>query len=86
MKEVKQGDRVLFWPGYVDIGHQQTKDTPFVAFVAYVWNNYKVNLTYVDHNGQQFGAVQVNVVHKPEDKPAGEKEHRYCEYFCSTES
>lgn len=30
------------------------EDQPWLAFVAYVWDEHKVNLTIFDNNGQQF--------------------------------
>lgn len=67
------GRVVLFWAK-----PPSEQGQPFAATVAYVHGDRAVNLSYVDHNGQQHAATSVQLV-QPEDLTSNES--YYCEWM-----
>lgn len=74
------GRVVWYWPGPNDSGnypHSEPRQ-PHAATVAYVWSDHMVNLSIVDHSGNQYSRTSVRLVQPGDDnRPV----HGYCSWM-----
>lgn len=82
MIEPTVGRIVLYHPSDYDLNtdgrRQITKDQPFAAQVAYVWNPRLVNLMVIDHDGLSFHRTSVTLLQDDDVPPIGQF---YCEWM-----
>lgn len=78
MIEPSIGHKVWYWP--TDDDHpfanndahlELEKRQPMAATIAYVFNNHRVNLSIIDHNGVQFGKTSVYLAQDDDIVAAG---------------
>lgn len=72
------GRVLLFFPSFSYLtqrGMEHTPGQPMAATVAYVHNERLVNLSVVDHDGNQFGVREVPLIQEGEPLPADSKYH-----------
>lgn len=71
------GRVVWYTPGAWDTIKQHEKHKPLAAIVTHVWNDFMVNLTVFDSDGNPFGRISVQLLQDGDQSPVGS----YCEWM-----